>query len=63
MVKAIKGTICKHCRNQITGNKGDPRFETENLTSETLQSEFDRLFETNNMVDRINREQRESRFI
>jgi hypothetical protein len=43
-------------------NSGN-RFETENLTSDTRQSEFDGLFETNNMVDRINRETRESVFI
>jgi hypothetical protein len=43
-------------------NKGD-RFETENLISETVQSGFDTLFETHNMVDRINREKRESMFV
>ena len=43
-------------------NNGD-QFETENPRSEALQSEFDRLFESNNMVNRINREQRGSIFI
>ncbi|HZX45573.1 MAG TPA: hypothetical protein VFF28_07880 [Candidatus Nanoarchaeia archaeon] len=40
-------------------NRGN-RFETENMVSDTVQSEFDSLFETSNMVDRINREKRES---
>lgn len=44
-------------------NNGVDRFETENFRSEILQSDFDNLFETNNMVNRINRDQRENIFI
>lgn len=43
-------------------NRSD-RFETENIKSETLQSEFKSLFENINIVDRINRDRRESTFV
>ena len=49
----------KNMEHKTFSNRGN-RFETENMVSDTVQSEFDSLFETSNMVDRINREKRES---
>ena len=43
-----------------TFRNGADRFETGNPASETLQSEFESLFETNNIVDRFNRAQNEN---
>ena len=47
--------------HKIFSNRSN-RFETENLTSDTRQTEFDILFETNSIVDNSNRERRYNRF-
>jgi len=46
---------------QKTFSNRASQFETENQKRETRQSEFDRLFETSNIVDESGLEQRENR--